>query len=268
MIIGERKCGTSSLYRYLVAHPRVLPCKVKETHFFSNPTAHVRDNFDRYLEFFPSLDEPEAAGEWLELDDDDQVERSQIHKSIEPGVDYITGEASANVLATVDPNLVFQHLPDLKLIVLVRNPVERAFSHYAMHQRYKAEGRKWFWLLRSMRMTFELERWAKYVGVSGPYLGPGRYLENIQRWLELYPRKRLFVVRTEDLDDRETAVSVMEQVCAFLELPSHDFGDVLGQRFNVARKKTRDEGLAKWLQDYFEPHNRALEAFVGRDLGW
>jgi hypothetical protein len=268
MIIGERKCGTSSLYRYLVSHPRVLPCKVKETHFFSNAPQYVREHFEEYLRFFPDDADSEATGEWIELDESDRIEHSQLRVPIEPDVEYITGEASANVLATVDARLLYEHLPDLKLIVLVRDPVERAFSHFAMHQRYKAEGRKWFWLLRSMRPTFAAEWVVSRLGLDGPYLGPGRYLENIERWLQVYPRPQLMVIRTEDLDDAHTAESVMEQLCEFLELPEHDFGDVLSERFNVSRHKARDEAAAAALRRYYAPHNRALEDFLGRSLDW
>lgn len=268
MIIGERKCGTSSLYRYLVAHPRVLPCKVKETHFFSQAADTVRRDFDRYLDFFPSDDDEEATGQWIELDDKDRIEHSQLRVPIEPGVSYVTGEASANVLATVDPKVVYEHLPALKLLVAVRDPVERAFSHYAMHRRYKAEGRRWFWLLRSVRPTLGAEWLASKLGVNGPYLAPGRYLESIQRWLAVYPRDQLKVVRTEDLDDPRTAATVMQEVAEYLELPDFDFSDVVASRFNVSRKKDRDEAVARALRRYFAPHNRALEAFLGRELRW
>lgn len=268
MIIGERKCGTSSLYRYLITHPRVLPCKVKETHFFAHSDDYVRDHFDRYLEYFPSLDDEEATSQWIELDAEDRIVHEEMRMPIEPGVDYVTGEASANVLATVPPRRLHACLPDLKLVVAVRNPVDRAFSHYAMHQRYKAEGRPWFWLLSNYARDFKLERWAWHLGLRGPWLGPGHYIENIERWLEVYPRRQLFVVRTEDLEEPQRANAVMQELCDFLQLPRHDFHPVLDQRFNVAVRKARDEATARALRDHFEPYNRALESFLGRPLDW
>ena len=50
-IIGERKCGTSSLYRYLIAHPNVLPCQLKEPNFFGKGAEYVNENIEDYWDY-------------------------------------------------------------------------------------------------------------------------------------------------------------------------------------------------------------------------
>lgn len=268
MIIGERKCGTTSLYRYLTEHPSVLPSTVKETHFFSQSSRVVKREFDRYRSFFPSVDDAQVKTEVMDLDANDEIVVSTMAKAVEPGRDYITGEASANVLMTVPPRRIYDVLPKLKLIVMVRDPVARAFSHHAMHLRFKREGRWQFKFVTSYRRDFERERWASRLGLRGPYLGPGRYIESVQRWLEVFPQAQLFVVRTEDLADPDAKRAVMASLCEYLELPAFDFSAVTSSKLNVASSVPRDADTAVWLRDYFAPFTAQLESLLGRSMAW
>jgi len=67
-IIGERKCGTSSLYRYLIAHPNVLPCQLKEPNFFGKGATYANENIRDYWGLFPEKEATEAIQfDWPEL---------------------------------------------------------------------------------------------------------------------------------------------------------------------------------------------------------
>ncbi|MCR9162425.1 MAG: sulfotransferase [Nannocystaceae bacterium] len=268
MIIGERKCGTTSLYHYLVEHPAVLPCSVKETHFFSQSTRRVRRSIERYRDFFPSGDEEEVELQTLDLDGHDRIVEGRLSKRVEEGRAYITGEASANVLMTVPPQRVFGVLPGLKLIVAVRDPVARAFSHHAMHLRFKREGRWLFRFVTDYRRDFEREKALSRIGVRGPYLGPGRYIESLERWLGVFPRAQLKVVRTEDLALEATRADVLRDLCDFLELEPFDFADSASPKRNVASHVARDDDTAAMLRAYFQPYNARLEALLRRSMGW
>ena len=268
MIIGERKCGTTSLYHYLLDHPAVLPSRVKETHFFSRSTRAVQRDFEQYRSFFPSPEDGVVDLEALDLDAQDQIVESVVSKRIEPGKRYITGEASANVLMTVPPERVHGVLPELKLIVVVRDPVARAFSHHAMHQRFKREGRWAFRFVSDYRRDFRRERWLARVGVRGPYLGPGRYVENVERWLGVFPRSQLLVVRTEDLAENDSRAAVLAELCGFLGLEPFDFSSTATAKRNVASSVPRDDATAEQLRRYFAPYNERLERLLGRPMGW
>ena len=268
MIIGERKCGTTSLYHYLLDHPSVLPCRVKETHFFSRRTRAVQRDFDVYRSFFPAPEDSEVVLEALDLDAQDRIVESVVSKRIEPGRRYITGEASANVLMTVPPARVHGVLPGLKLIAVVRDPVARAFSHHAMHVRFRREGRWGFRFVTDYARDFRRERWLGRVGVRVPYLGPGRYVENLEPWLEVFPRRQLLVVRTEDLAGRESRAAVLAELCAFLDLDPFDFSGSGTPKRNVASSVPRDDVTAGALHDYFAPYNERLERLLGRSMGW
>ncbi len=268
MIIGERKCGTTSLYRYLTEHPAVLPCSVKETHFFSKPDLLRRRDLEAYRAFFPSVDDAAVQTQVLDLDARDQIVETTLSKPIVAGRRYITGEASANVLMAVRPRRIFDVLPNVKLIVVVRDPVARAFSHHAMHVRFKREGRWLFRFVSDYRRDFERERWASAVGLRGPYLAPGRYEESLRRWLSVFPADQVAVVRTEDLGEPESQARVLERLCDFLDLQPFNFSGIGGGKLNVASRVERDEQTADRLRAYFAPHTARLERLLDRSMGW
>ncbi|WP_287276577.1 MULTISPECIES: sulfotransferase domain-containing protein [unclassified Okeania] len=108
IIIGAQKRGTTSLYNYMIEHPQILPASKKELHFFnwvSKPGNRKKpEGVDWYLSQFPTIPD---------------------------GKNLITGEATPDYL--VDPHTpqrMFNLVPDVKLIVLLRNPIDRAVSHY------------------------------------------------------------------------------------------------------------------------------------------
>ncbi|WP_287523664.1 sulfotransferase domain-containing protein [Okeania sp. SIO2C2] len=99
MIIGAQKCGTNSLYNYLVQHPLIAASLQHEIHYFDL-------NFDKDLQWYQSQ-----------------------FPELEPGI--ITGESSPYYLFhPLVPQRIFDIYPQIKLIILLRNPAERAISHY------------------------------------------------------------------------------------------------------------------------------------------
>jgi len=268
MIIGERKCGTTSLYRYLTEHPSVLPSRVKETHFFSQSSRVVRREFDRYRSYFPAPGDAVANTQMMDLDAQDQIVETMLEVPIDPDRDYITGEASANVLATVPPQRIFSVLPTLKLIAVVRDPVARAFSHHAMHRRFKDEGRMQFAFVTDYRRDFSRERWLSRLGLKGPYLAPGRYIESLSRWLDVFPSEQLLVVRTEDLAAPASRAAALASVCEYLGLEPFDFAAIGETKLNVASAVARDDDTAATLREYFAPFTARLEQHLGRSMHW
>jgi len=112
IIIGSTRSGTTSLYEYLENHPSVLPPVKKETGFF-NYAYHNNSNW--YRLYFPTIDEKEKA------------ENTRSNS-------VITGEATPSYL--IDPRVpkrIMSLLPKVKLIVLLRNPIDRAISHYHLN---------------------------------------------------------------------------------------------------------------------------------------
>ena len=267
MIIGERKCGTSSLYRYLIEHPNVLPAKVKEPAFFSKSKTYIRKNFEDYLSLFPSTEEDKITLSWPELAEDGTLIKEQIDFAIKSSTKYITGEASANTFSTVHPSKVHAYFPEMKFIVMIREPIGRAMSQHAMYRRYKKEGRKGSWMVGSTLRDLKIEKIVHHLGLkAGPFLAPGYYIQNFRRWFKRYDRSQFLILSMHELESN--GQSVMNEVCDFLELERHDFSQILSKRFNSAGGLEAPMEIKKLLDGFYDHSNHELEKLTGKKLNW
>lgn len=262
-LIGERKCGTSSLYRYLIHHPNILPCALKEPNFFGKGAAYVASHLASYWSLFPLENSIEdRTFDWPELDEKGILyeEKVVIPRLADQG--YITGEASANTFFEVAPSLVKKYLPNIKLILLFRNPIDRTFSHHRMYQRFQLEGR----ILKKKVHTFEedirQEMALLQAGGQGGFLTPSIYLPQLKNWVDTFGTSSIRLYYTEDLKIPEKAAVILADLQAYLELPLHNYGDILTKRFNQAPPAVFSTKLRKELEDFFQPYNQDLFTYI------
>lgn len=244
LIIGTQKGGTTSLYSYLAAHRHVSAAMTKEVHYFD---FHYGCGDAWYRAHF-------APAAWLRA-------RRQL-----------TGEASPGYLYNpYTPERVAASVPDAKLIVMLRNPVERAFSHYQMSVRRGREHLPFDEALDSEaeRLLGERRRLGTEAAFAhGPshrnhsYLTRGHYAEQLEGWLEHFPREQLLVLGSERF------FAAPEQAHAetthFLGLPHHPL-----PHYRNVNGWGRAEGVAAFcerLESYFAPHNAQLENLLERPL--
>lgn len=241
LIIGTQRGGTTSLYHYLTSHPQVLPPAGKELHFFDI-------QYDKGLAWY----------------------RSQFPLESKPG--SITGEASPYYLFhPLVPERVRKTVPDARLIALLRNPVDRAYSHYQMAVRLKAETLSFEEALEreDERLEGEIERirnghYYSYNHQFYSYRSRGLYAEQLEEWRRHFPNEQLLILRSEDFyGDPSTALA---HVTDFLGLSRLDAFDATP--LNDGVYSPMGEATRKRLADYFEPHNRRLEDFLGMSMGW
>jgi len=173
ILIGAAKSGTTTLYRYLLRHRRVYMPTPKEPQFFSDAEVHAR-GLDWYRGLFA-----------------------------EARPDQICGEASTTYTRwphTEDAaSRIAAELPAVKLVYIMRHPVERAFSHYVHHMR------------GGVTMSFEeaLEK-------DDIYVDCGFYMKQIQRYLDHYPPEALHPILLDDLESQPE--SVLHDLQCFLGL--------------------------------------------------
>jgi hypothetical protein len=240
-IIGVQRGGTRSLYEYLSGHPDIQPARTDEVHYFSL-------FFDRGRRWFQSQFPALAPGQ-------------------------MTGEAS--------PYYVFHPLaaerlhavaPDAKLIVLLRNPVDRAFSHYQLEVRQGNEPLSFEDAIaaESTRLAGEVERirdddtYASFAHQHYSYLARGRYVEQLRRWLTLFPREQLLVLKSEDFY-RDPGAGY-QRVTDFLGLRPHPLASA--RIYNRSPDESLPGGVRQRLDAYFAPHNAALSDLVGVEMSW
>lgn len=251
IIIGAQRCGTTSLYNYLVRHPFVASALEKEVHFFDN-------NFKKGIIWYRA-----HFSSFLH-----KYYFRQAHKR-----DFITGESTPYYLFHPHaPKRIFETIPQIKLLVLLRNPVDRAYSHYHHERRLGVETLSFKEAIEKekQRLTGELEKIVKdenYYSFSHQhysYLSRGIYLNQIKVWTNLFSKEQILILRSESFYDDPSAV--YEKVIKFLDLPIWEFRDY--RKYNVGQYRNMAPALRKCLVDYFKPHNQRLYEYLGIDFNW
>jgi hypothetical protein len=249
LIIGAQKCGTTALYDTLVQHPAVLPAYQKEVHYF-----------DRYYN---------KGLLWYRANMPTRAARRAAKKA---GVHPIAGEAAPSyIYHPLAPGRVKKLVPHARLIVLLRNPVNRAYSHYQKERDREDES-----------LTFEeaIDREAQRVEpgldkvLSGKhshswwhysYLARGRYAEQLERWFALFPREQFLILRSEDY--AANTLQIVDQSCRFLGIAEGQITTFPRSNKSGYEKPLAPETRQK-LVDYFRPHNQRLYEMIGRDMEW
>jgi hypothetical protein len=252
LIAGGQRCGTTSLQQYLIQHPGITPPGVlKGIHYFDT---NYDEGFDWYRGHFPT-----------------RLARSLKERR---GGTLLTGEASPYYMFhPLVPERIGKELPDAKVIVLVRDPADRAYSHYLHEVRRGFEDLSFEDALdhEAERIDGEEEKMRRdpsYVSFEHQhhtYLARGRYIEQIERIVKHLGHDRLLVIGSEDFF-RESKRTYHE-VLTFLGLPEFTPGDFEAQNANVYRDPLSPELRAR-LDDHFADSNRRLFEFAGRDFGW
>ncbi|MGB3404531.1 MAG: tetratricopeptide repeat protein [Microcoleaceae cyanobacterium] len=247
IIIGSMKAGTTSLYNYISQHPHFLPCIRKEIDFFS---IRYDKGIDWYLAHFPKV--PKESN-------------------------FFTGEASTSYLDYPKvPQRLYQHFPDVKLIAILRNPVERAFSHYHHKKKYHpGKEQRSFEEAIGEEMNFleQLENpiLQAYSNTDDPfghlrsgYLLRGLYIYFIQQWIDLFPKEQIKIFKSEEFYDNPEAV--MKQVFEFLEVSDHQLASY--PQYNSGSYSPISDKVRQKLSDFFHVHNQKLENYLNIELGW
>jgi hypothetical protein len=246
-IIGAQRCGTTSLYNYLAEHPGVAPAFVKETHFFDT---HYAKGLLWYRAYFPFVQNPE----------------SKIQNPI-------SGESTPYYLFYPHaPERLRRAIPGARLIVLLRNPVDRAFSHYHHEVSMGAEKASFEEALIREQAVLPGEatrvqqdgRYRSFAHNHYSYLARGIYVDQLQRWAAAFPRAQILILKSEDLG--LDPGSTLRRVTQFLGLPDWTPGRY--PKYNLARYSDMDPATRQRLTGHFAPHNQRLYEFLGQDLGW
>jgi hypothetical protein len=245
LIIGAQKAGTTSLFNYLVQHPAVLSPFGKEIHYFD---LHYARGVRWYRGRFP-------YGYRL-------------------GPDALTLDASPYYLFhPLAPERAAALLPQVKLIALLRNPIDRALSHYQHEVRGGRESLSFEEAIdrEAERLAGEEERlradpgYYSYNHHRYSYVRRGLYLEQLLRWLQHFPRSQLLVLPSEWLFRDPPAASAA--VYRFLGLSEHRL-EQYKAFYQGSYERTIPPTLRTRLQSVFEAPNRELFRWMGEEFDW
>jgi hypothetical protein len=260
LIIGAPRAGTTWIDKNLRDHPDVHMAATKEVHFFDR---HYERGMEFYESHFRHWNGQTAVGEATPA--------------------YLHGEFTRNDV----PRLIHRHLPDVRLIASLRNPVERVYSEF---WNVKANDRS------NARLSFE-----EKIASRPEFLREGLYYQQLQRYLEYFPRERLHILFYEDLAadpdafmggiyrflgvdpgfrssfadvkvNRATGKKHLARsrllwfgTRALARLRLHGAADVL-QRLNAHKVPPMRAETRRQLIEFYRPHNERLAELTGRNL--
>lgn len=248
VVIGAQRCGTSKFYDLLTQHPSVEHAAVKEVHYFDE-LRRFNKGSEWYRRCFP-------APKWKE------------------GRRSITGEATPKYFTDpLVPERMARVVPEARLIVLLRDPVNRAYSAYRLLARRRQVTQSFeeiieaeqAWLLGEENQFSEHERHlTDRHGRPFNLLLTGIYVDHILRWRRFFSDEQILVLKSENFYGH--TIETLKLVQGFLGLPyweldlqSHKTPYVYEPMAPATRRR---------LEDFFESHNQRLYEYLGVDFEW
>ncbi len=234
LIAGAQKCGTSALNRYLYAHPKLCMPKEKEVHFFD--------------------DEINFASK--------TVDYARYHSCFSPRPWHrLCGEATPDYMYWYSaPRRIWEYNPKMKFIIMLRNPVDRAFSAWNMEVLRRREFLSFQEAIRTeSRRTKEVLPFQHRVYA---YVDRGFYTDQIRRIWNFFPKEQTLFLKSERLKDEYQ--NTLDRVCDFLGVTKmpHTKPQIVNARPYAT--SIADEDRA-YLQELFEFEIRDLEQMLDWD---
>ncbi len=262
LLIGTKRGGTTSLYYDILKQPQVIP-------LFPSARYLPKANDTKGIHFF---DTNYSRGErWYRSNLPTLAARHRTERRL--GKPAVVGEASPYYLFhPLAAQRAAGMVPDAKLILLLRDPVMRTYSHWKERRRNNAEPLDFLAALEAEdgRLAGEEERiiaepgYYSYAHEQQSYATQSRYIVPLRRWVELFGIENVLVIASEDYySDPGAAVA---GVTGFLGI---DYAPLTSaEHRNAAAGEAMDPAIQRMLSERFEPDTRELEELIGRKLPW
>lgn len=245
-IIGAQKCGTTSLANWLAQHPAICPPRTKELKYFTQEEEFAKGDRWYFSNFPPRF-----------------LKRSANASSF---------EATPCLFHPLAPERVLNTLGQIKKIILLRDPAERAISHYKHNLR---NGREKRGIEEAIYTELDDLGHGKLAGGKSPaaayrfgdtsYAAKGVYIHQIDKWLQHHALETFLILRSEDMfEDPRTAILTCLD---FIDLPRPGGDHILTDAKNVNSLQTDvPQELRDRLADFYRAPNRELAARFG--ISW
>ena len=248
LVIGAKRCGTTSLFYHLPEHPCISKSPHDNMGFF-NDNFHLGVNW--YKSFFPNI-----------------FTRNKIKSefgnflAFDVTTTYMEEESTANN--------VYQIKPNMKIIVILRNPVDRAYSQYHLSVRQTAERRSFEDVVEENmnRLNKESherhETKPKFSAEEDNYLKKGLYAQQLRHWLNIFPMESMLILSTEEFESNQQAI--YNKIFEFLNISQFEVKNTEKmEKGNYPQMKSETRSL---LLDYFRSHNNELFKLVNKKFDW
>lgn len=223
-IIGAAKSGTTALYHYLNQHPDIYMCPVKEPHFFADVESSLKNKHEKPI--------PGKLYHTKVIRDENTYHslfnQAEHHKYL--------GEASPSYLWDKNSaKRIYQYNPEAKIIAILRDPVERAYSHYRMAYELGLEDEKDFYTA----LKREHSKKKKCVwGKDHLYIELGFYFKQLLRYSSIFPKKQIKIINSEFL--KTDTFECYNDILVFLNLNNIKRENIIFKEKNIAQKVRYD----------------------------
>lgn len=247
IIVGVQRGGTSSLYNYLIQHPLICHPLKKEIHYFDL-------NYKK-------------GSKWYLANFNKKYTNSKM----------ISGEATPYYMFhPLAIKRIKKDFPDIKIIIVLRNPMERTISHYKHEVRLKREKRS----IKDVVLNYKFERdiitneekkiidgknYNSYYHQRISYLSRSIYFNQVQKIFNLFGKEKTFIIQSEELFNKPK--ETYDKVILYLNLPKYtpdNFKVFNASNLNI---KITDE-IRSNLDSYFKQYNEKLEQLVSKKFNW
>jgi len=251
-IIGFAKCGTTSLFEYLISHPNIHPPKGKEIDFFDRLYSR---GINWYKVGFP-------------------FKIQKFFDTVFLRKKFLTGEATPRYIEHPHAiNRIKEITPNAKFIILLRNPIDRAFSQHNMNVKNDYEINNFSDALKEepRRIANRIEKMSNDVSYYSwnfdlyAYLEHGIYVDKIKRWMEVFPKEQFFIIQSEEF--LKNPSKIYNDVLEFLGLANWEPKEFVLYKKREYKEKMNSD-LRNELVEYFKPHNKRLYDFLGKSFDW
>lgn len=244
LIIGVQKGGTNSLWHYLQQHPQIVFPKKYDLHYFDD---FYQNGFEWYKEQFPFIDDVNGK---------------------------LAGEVTPYyIFHPLAIQRIKYHLPTVKLILLLRNPIDRAYSHFQMQIRHRNEVETDFEVAiakEEQRIKGEAEKIMSQLGYNSfpyralSYLSRGLYYHQLVRLYSEFDSKQVLILKSENLFCN--AEAELKKIYAFLEIDC-----CLPQNLeplNVGVYSEMSASTRAKLEEYYREDNHKIINLLGNEFAW
>lgn len=249
VIVGAQKAGTTSLYHYLSQHPQIFPSFEKEVHYFDGGLQANVDTYTKGLDWY----------------------KANFPRRETVGEHGVVGEASPlYMFHPLVPKRIAEALPEIKIIAVLRNPTERAISHY-FHERKK--GHENLPISEALaneeyrtKSVLENSDFSSKEFIHYTYKSRGLYKPQLERFYDLFPRNQIHIVESSEFF--QAPHNILSGIYDFLNVDTEfKLKDLEPQ--NIRKRDTKvSQEIYNVLDAYFLPHNKSLYELIGKTFNW
>ena len=239
VIVGAPKAGTTSLYHYLQQHPKIFMPENKEPRYFCGPLSDVFEYGKKHMDSGLVSTEDEYLA---------------LFRNAPPEV--ICGEASTDYLCSpMSANNIHAWNPSAKIIIMLRNPVDRAYSEYEHSVGANLETST-FW----ESLCLEDERIKLFHNPIYWHVRRGLYFEGVKKYLELFGKDKVRIIFFEEF--AKSTATVVESLFEYLGVPSQPVN--VNKRYNSRREWVPHALNRVFSSRWVQPVIRFVEKIIGQ----